>query len=245
MTITQTITALPTAPDRSDSSTFSDRADAFLAALPGMVTEENTFGTQANALATTVNADKVAAAASETAAETAATEAASSANAYIWGDGGSARAFAVGETLIFTDGQAYRCLSVTSAGESPTTDPAKWQKISTRLQRVVIHTTSDTLSLAEVDGTVVHSNLGAGAEVIKTWPGLVAGQSAKFVVEAEEYFQIKAAASSTIRYRDKISVSAGYIRSDVIGDWVEISALSGAKLIVLGMGGTGWNLETS
>ena len=45
MTITQTITALPTAPDRSDSSTFSDRADAFLASLPGMVTEENTFGT--------------------------------------------------------------------------------------------------------------------------------------------------------------------------------------------------------
>jgi len=58
MTITQTITALPTAPDRSDSSTFSDRADVFLASLPGMVTEENTFGTQANALAVTVNSAK-------------------------------------------------------------------------------------------------------------------------------------------------------------------------------------------
>lgn len=44
-----TISALPPAPSRADPATFSDKADAFVAALP-------TFGTQANALASEVNA---------------------------------------------------------------------------------------------------------------------------------------------------------------------------------------------
>ena len=49
------ITALPTPPSRADSSTFSTRADAFLGALPA-------FATEANALATQVNADSITAA---------------------------------------------------------------------------------------------------------------------------------------------------------------------------------------
>jgi len=43
-----TITALPDAPSRADPATFSDKADAFVAALP-------TFGTQTNAVASEVN----------------------------------------------------------------------------------------------------------------------------------------------------------------------------------------------
>lgn len=45
------ITALPTPPTRQDPDNFADRGDAFLAALP-------TFVTEANALATAVNADE-------------------------------------------------------------------------------------------------------------------------------------------------------------------------------------------
>lgn len=47
-----TITALPPAPSRADPSTFSDKADAFVAALP-------TFGTQCNAVASEVYANSV------------------------------------------------------------------------------------------------------------------------------------------------------------------------------------------
>jgi hypothetical protein len=47
-----TITALPTPPSRDDPTHFRTRADAFLTALP-------TFGTQANALAAAVNANRV------------------------------------------------------------------------------------------------------------------------------------------------------------------------------------------
>lgn len=56
-----TITALPTPPSRTDPSTFSTKADAFLGALP-------TFGTECNALAAevTTNANTASTAASDT-----------------------------------------------------------------------------------------------------------------------------------------------------------------------------------
>lgn len=46
-----TITALPTAPSRSDPANFATRADAFLAALPTMVTEINTLTAALNSIA--------------------------------------------------------------------------------------------------------------------------------------------------------------------------------------------------
>ena len=55
-TITQTITALPTAPARTDDpATFITRADAMMAALPTMVTQENTWAGQVNTVAGEVN----------------------------------------------------------------------------------------------------------------------------------------------------------------------------------------------
>lgn len=82
MPITQTITTLPAAPSSSDPSTFETKADAFVAALPALVTEINTWADQADALAVTVNADadaaedaKIAAQLAKTNAETAETNA--------------------------------------------------------------------------------------------------------------------------------------------------------------------------
>ena len=62
-TITQTITALPTAPARTDDpATFITRADAMMAALPTMVTQENTWAGQVN----TVSAEMIVNAATAT-----------------------------------------------------------------------------------------------------------------------------------------------------------------------------------
>ena len=53
----QDITALPTAPARSDApEVFIERADAFVAALPGLVTEINTLGDQLELAAAMINA---------------------------------------------------------------------------------------------------------------------------------------------------------------------------------------------
>lgn len=65
------ITPLPTPPSRQDPANFSDRADAFLGALP-------TFTTEANALATDVNAKQVIASAAAIAAASAASAAVAS-----------------------------------------------------------------------------------------------------------------------------------------------------------------------
>lgn len=53
----QDITALPTAPARTDApEVFIERADAFVAALPGLVTEINTLGDQLELTAALINA---------------------------------------------------------------------------------------------------------------------------------------------------------------------------------------------
>jgi hypothetical protein len=57
------ITALPTPPSRSDPANFADRGDAFLGALP-------TFQSEANALATDVNAKQITASNAATTATT-------------------------------------------------------------------------------------------------------------------------------------------------------------------------------
>lgn len=68
------ITLLPTPPTRDDPLNFADRADEFLAALPP-------FAVEANALATQINADAVAAAGSASNSATSAALAQSAANA--------------------------------------------------------------------------------------------------------------------------------------------------------------------
>lgn len=65
------ISALPTAPDRTQPSTFSTRADAFVAALATFRTELNTAGDYIDGIGTSVDSDKTAAEAAQTAAEAA------------------------------------------------------------------------------------------------------------------------------------------------------------------------------
>lgn len=55
MSITQTISALPTPPTSTDPTNFSTRADAFVAALPTLQTQFNIFAAQANSTASDIN----------------------------------------------------------------------------------------------------------------------------------------------------------------------------------------------
>ena len=88
MSIDQDITNLPTPPSRNDSpSDFTEKADAFLGALPTFQSELNTYADEANALKTNVNTSESNAAESaldaqeaETAAENFADSAAGAAN---------------------------------------------------------------------------------------------------------------------------------------------------------------------
>ena len=68
MPINETIPTLPTPPSTSDPANFDARADAFLGGLPAYGAALNTFSSEANALAETVNSDSVTASDASTAA---------------------------------------------------------------------------------------------------------------------------------------------------------------------------------
>ena len=81
------ITPLPTAPVRSDSTTFETRADALMTALPTMVTELNATTTAIDAVGAAVDVDAAAAAASAASSvgAQAAAEAAAAVSAWVSG----------------------------------------------------------------------------------------------------------------------------------------------------------------
>jgi hypothetical protein len=234
----------PPNPTRDDRDNFADKGDLFIEYLEGLGDELDELSGQMNTVSAAMNQSLIDTEAAQDTAELASAAAIAAANAFSWADGGSARAFAVDEQLIFTGG-IYICVTATSAGESPATHPDKWQKISVRPPSTVSHTVTGNILPVEVDGTVAHDNTGASGEIILSWPTVAAGQSAKFVVTAAHYLRIKAPAGSTIRSSFKISVSGGYIRSNTVGDWIELRAISSTEIIEMGFGGTSWVLETT
>jgi hypothetical protein len=118
--ITQTISELSTPPSRSDPTTFDDRADQFLSELPELQSEVNTWAGQANTVADEINTAAAATASAKTAAESARDAAAASASATLYNSGAP---YVAPDTVIASDGIAYRCLSsVSISGIDPTSD---------------------------------------------------------------------------------------------------------------------------
>jgi len=117
------ITSLPTAPDRTQPSTFSTRADALVAALSTFVTETNAAGTYIDGVGTEVDADATAAATSAAEAAASATAAASEASAWV-----SGASYAVGDVVWSSvDYGTYRA-KTTHSGETtdPSSDTTNW-----------------------------------------------------------------------------------------------------------------------
>ena len=134
------ITPLPTPPSRSQSpATFSTDADAFLGALPD-------FATEANALATDVNADEASAAASATTASNAASVAVGAAN--YMGDYNAGTTYQIGKSVSY-NGRRYVAKTV-NTGVTPV-DGANWFLINDGDVLGPVSATSNALAL--YDGT--------------------------------------------------------------------------------------------
>lgn len=199
-----TITALPTPPSRDDPATFATRADAFLGALP-------TFASEANALASAVNTDEIAAAASAAAAATSASSAAASANVTKWISG-----------TTYTEGAnvwspitylTYR-RKTTGAG---TTDPS-----------------ADSTNWAQVAGTgdVVATNSNTFT-ALQTFSGSTSVAATK-LTNAKEVATISATqATGTIDY-DVTTQSVLYYTGNALANWtVNFRGSSGTSLNTL------------
>lgn len=143
------ITPLPTPPSRDqDSETFTTNADAFLAALPD-------FATEANALASDVNDDAVAAAASQAAAESAETAAVGAAN--YKGDYDAGTTYSVGESVTY-NGAVYIKKTTAAAGTTPV-DGTDWLELVESSGGLVFLASSDFSSDATADFTAFDAGL--------------------------------------------------------------------------------------
>jgi len=163
------IAQLPTAPTPSDTTAvFNSKAFALIAAFAQFITETN-----AAASAIDNNTDLVIAAkddaqtaATNSAAAYASTLALAGADPYVGGT-----TYAPGEAVIGTNGITYVRINTSAAGDDPVTSiTGNWQQVNIRPPSYQNHTTSPTLSLSDLDGSVVHTNIGASAEVVFDLP---------------------------------------------------------------------------
>lgn len=118
------ITALPDIPSRSDPSTFSTKADAFLGALPTFVTEANALQTDVNAKQKAAAVSAAAALASEADAEAAAALAALTVAAAKWVPGTT---YAIGNVVWSPSNYlSYRRKTNGAGTTDPSSDTTNW-----------------------------------------------------------------------------------------------------------------------
>ena len=139
-TITQSITALPTAPDPATQTpaAFSTTAAAFVLAQKTMATEIETWRGQANTVAGEINT-----AVSDTEAAQTAAENASAATLWVSGS------FSSGDVRWSpTDYQTYRKVGGSGGTTDPALDLTNWTKISGGGAARILSAASDTSPLA-------------------------------------------------------------------------------------------------
>lgn len=160
MSITQTIDSLPSAPSRSEPSTFASLADAFVDGMVSFQAQCNTWATQANDLGQTCSAAAVNCQTTETSVI-----ALVSATVY-----SALTTYTFPDAVISSNGHTYRCISSTGViGDNPATSTAgNWRAISTRASPTVTVTASSPV-VAE-DGTVYGLDTTSGA-ITLTLPG--------------------------------------------------------------------------
>ena len=173
------ITALPTPPSRADSSTFAARGDAFLGALP-------TFATEANALATQVNADSVTAA-----------NAAAQASAQVTNYQGVYSAgvtYSVGQSVLYSG--SYWISNINSNLGNTPVEGANWSNVTANkaysnitlldgYTEEVYTVTGTTPALSPTNGSIQTWTLSANSTpTAGTW---ATGQSMILMVTASTY----------------------------------------------------------
>ena len=127
------MTALPVAPSRNDITTFADRGDALMAALPGFVTE-------ANALEANVVAKEASATASAAAATSAASAVTAYRNAAVWA---AATPYALHSTAFSPiDQRVYRRVIAGTTPTDPSADATNWSPVDIGFRVAVVTLTT-------------------------------------------------------------------------------------------------------
>jgi hypothetical protein len=161
------ISNLPTPPSRQEPSTFSERADAFLGALPTFGTETNAAGDyidakgiEVDAAAATAATSASAAATSATNAQAAQTAAEAAADATLWVSGTS---YVVGDVVYSPSTYfTYRSKAIQTSTTDPASDSTNWVLIGVGGTALL----SITNTTATQDQTAFTGSYTAGAVVV-------------------------------------------------------------------------------
>ena len=158
-----TITALPTPPSRQDPSTFEEKADAFLGALPQFGEEANDLAASLNSIESNSAASAAAAKLSETNAKTSelnslanAQNAAASNNAPKWVSGTTYTAGQIAWSPL--NGRIYKRLSTGAGTIDPLNDAANWVLLSIVAEQADVGTLPNQISLNQYLGRMAFQN---------------------------------------------------------------------------------------
>lgn len=88
------------------------------------------------------------------------------------------------------------------------------------------------------DSGTVFTNEGSSAKNYHSLPTAVANLHAEWIVQDADGIRIVAAAGDTIRVKDKVTATAGYIESTTIGSIVRLVCINATEWIAMEIGGT-------
>ena len=112
----------------------------------------------------------------------------------------------------------------------------RWIYQSTKMKEIIDKTDNAILTIEELNSQYTITNNDAIKAIILTWPTLANGQEAIFYVEDNQYLQIKASAITKIRIGEIETETGGYIRSNIVGNWVILKVINDT-IIVTGSNG--------
>jgi len=101
-------------------------------------------------------------------------------------------------------------------------------------------TAGDTLTSVETGK--VCTNSGATTDIQLTLPTASTGLTFTFVVDAAYYLRINFSTGDNGRYLDTTSATAGYFRSNTVGDTIKVTAIDDTTWQVVSLDGT-WSVD--
>jgi hypothetical protein len=99
-----------------------------------------------------------------------------------------------------------------------------------------------TVVAANCSGLTIFTNTGASGETQFNLPAGANGYVVRAVVTAAQYLKLDANGTETIRYLATQSAAGGYVRSNVVGNTIEL-VWSGTEWVITGIGGA-WTYDS-
>jgi hypothetical protein len=111
---------------------------------------------------------------------------------------------------------------------------------SKRVNKTQLDSPYDIL-ISDLGGMTVFTNVGATGEVILNLPAGADGQGFKAIVMSEKYMRFVANGSEIFRYKGGYTAVGGYVRSNVIGNTIEM-VWAGTQWVIVGLTGP-WDYD--